>query len=115
MRKASIGLLDNLVRNVMLGSPENSSFEEIEAEIDPRSVVQPDRMPVISLPVVQDEEVHSTEEAVSERTENDRRPATWLDALSADFGERPKKPGTTISAVNSDDVGLYRLFVNHSP
>ncbi|GLR20950.1 hypothetical protein GCM10007920_07350 [Ciceribacter naphthalenivorans] len=42
-------------------------------------------------------------------------PATWLDALGHDHAEQPADSSSEISAVNSDDNGLYRMFRNVSP
>lgn len=42
-------------------------------------------------------------------------PATWLDALPGDRYETPQHDQDHISAVNSDEAGLYRMFLNMSP
>lgn len=42
-------------------------------------------------------------------------PANWLDALSHDHSEPRADRSDEISAVNSDDNGLYRMFRNVSP
>lgn len=41
--------------------------------------------------------------------------ATWLDAMPAEKYDRTKPVKGDISAVNSDDNGLYRMFRNLSP
>ncbi|NKN37173.1 hypothetical protein HFC70_12480 [Agrobacterium sp. a22-2] len=41
--------------------------------------------------------------------------ATWLDAMPAEKYDRTKPVKGEISAVNSDDNGLYRMFRNLSP
>jgi hypothetical protein len=42
-------------------------------------------------------------------------PANWLDALGKDYSEPRSDRSDEISAVNSDDNGLYRMFRNVSP
>lgn len=42
-------------------------------------------------------------------------PATWLDALGEDHFEPRPDRSDQISAVNSDDNGLYRMFRTVSP
>lgn len=42
-------------------------------------------------------------------------PANWLDALPRDRYEQPDVANDRIAAVNSDEAGLYRMFLNHSP
>lgn len=42
-------------------------------------------------------------------------PATWLDALPSDRYEAPQPDGDRIAAVNSDEAGLYRMFLRVSP
>lgn len=42
-------------------------------------------------------------------------PANWLDALGKDRSEPRTDRSDEISAVNSDDNGLYRMFRNISP
>ena len=42
-------------------------------------------------------------------------PATWLDALGEDNSEPRQDRSDQISAVNSDDNGLYRMFRTVSP
>lgn len=42
-------------------------------------------------------------------------PANWLDALGKDHSEPRADRSDEISAVNSDDNGLYRMFRNVSP
>lgn len=42
-------------------------------------------------------------------------PATWLDALGEDHSEPRPDRSDQISAVNSDDNGLYRMFRAISP
>ncbi|MBW8319161.1 MAG: hypothetical protein K0M47_07330 [Rhizobium sp.] len=42
-------------------------------------------------------------------------PATWLDALGEDHPEPRPDSSDQISAVNSDDNGLYRMFRSVSP
>jgi hypothetical protein len=42
-------------------------------------------------------------------------PANWLDALGHDHSEPRADRSDEISAVNSDDNGLYRMFRNVSP
>lgn len=42
-------------------------------------------------------------------------PATWLDALGEDHSEPRPDRSDQISAVNSDDNGLYRMFRTVSP
>ncbi|MBW8283823.1 MAG: hypothetical protein K0M55_09485 [Rhizobium sp.] len=42
-------------------------------------------------------------------------PATWLDALGKDHSEPRPDSSDQISAVNSDDNGLYRMFRSVSP
>lgn len=42
-------------------------------------------------------------------------PANWLDALGKDRAEPRTDRSDEISAVNSDDNGLYRMFRNVSP
>ena len=42
-------------------------------------------------------------------------PATWLDALGEDHSEPRQDRSDQISAVNSDDNGLYRMFRTVSP
>lgn len=42
-------------------------------------------------------------------------PATWLDALGEDHSEPRADRSDQISAVNSDDSGLYRMFRSVSP
>lgn len=42
-------------------------------------------------------------------------PANWLDAMALEHTESYVPPVDMISAVNSDDNGLYRMFRNISP
>lgn len=44
-----------------------------------------------------------------------RVPANWLDAMPADRYDTDATDEDAISAVNSDDNGLYRMFRNLSP
>lgn len=47
--------------------------------------------------------------------EEPRVPASWLDALGSEYAEVREDRTDAISAVNSDDNGLYRMFRNVSP
>lgn len=42
-------------------------------------------------------------------------PAVWLDAMPDYMHEQPARSEDQIAAVNSDEAGLYRMFINHSP
>lgn len=44
-----------------------------------------------------------------------RVPANWLDAMPAELYEREERDQDAITACNSDDNGLYRMFRNLSP
>lgn len=41
--------------------------------------------------------------------------ASWLDALSSDGNKPDASHAERISSVNSDDNGLYRMFIGVSP
>ncbi|QLF68981.1 hypothetical protein FE840_005175 [Peteryoungia desertarenae] len=115
MREASIGLLDNLVRNVMLGPPDGqlsqntparsatflSEYEDGDTQPPAETDIDDGDVPLDGIDLPQ--------------ASGNRRPGTWLDALVTDLSERSSAPENSISAVNSDDVGLYRLLLNHSP
>lgn len=53
--------------------------------------------------------------APAAEVEEPRVPASWLDALGSDYAEPREDRSDAISAVNSDDNGLYRMFRNVSP
>lgn len=115
MREASIGLLDNLVRNVTLGAMAPSGSERTDHGTAVVSVPWSDPQALTIPSMAEDEDMPAFAQDIDGAVAEKRRPATWLDALATDPDERPSRPGEAISAVNSDDAGLYRLFINLSP
>ncbi|MGF0537756.1 hypothetical protein ACQQ2Q_07150 [Agrobacterium sp. ES01] len=61
---------------------------------------------------IDDSDIDDDEAEVSEKG---YVPANWLDALPSDRHELPLPGHDKISAVNSDEAGLYRMFQNISP
>lgn len=57
----------------------------------------------------------TVEEAPSLTPERGFPKASWLDALPSEAFETRRTEPARISSVNSDDNGLYRMFVGVSP
>ncbi len=55
------------------------------------------------------------DEAVEIRPERSFPKASWLDAMPPEAMEVPVSEPDHISSVNSDDNGLYRMFIGVSP
>lgn len=61
---------------------------------------------------------HFSEDEVAMAAEEPARvivPASFLDALISEFAPSRTDDASYISAVNSDEVGLYRMFRGYSP
>lgn len=112
MMEASTKPADGGVRATVISSEARPATEDAAVGAIFSQWLNEAAQPRPAIPALQwDDEAYSP----PVEAEEPRVPASWLDALGSEYAEAREDRTDAISAVNSDDNGLYRMFRNVSP